>query len=128
MNKFLGFFAVGLISIVALSGFNTREVTSLPDSDKFEIPENIDAIFKNSCYGCHNTESKNEKGKDKLMIDELAKMKKGKLAAKLNEIAEVSAEGEMPPKKFLAKYPDKALSEADAKTLIEWAESAAESL
>ena len=29
-----------------------------------KIPENINEIFKNSCYGCHNSESKNEKGRE----------------------------------------------------------------
>jgi mono/diheme cytochrome c family protein len=128
MNKFLSFLAVGIISVGALTSFNTKEASIPSPSDAFEIPENINAIFKNSCYGCHNSESKNEKGREKLMIDELTNLKKGKLAAKLNKIAEITAEGEMPPEKFLNKYPDKALSEEDAKTLIEWAKASAEAL
>ena len=128
MNKFLSFLVVGLVSIAALTSFSIREKSNIPVGEKFEIPENINEIFKNSCYGCHNSESKNEKGREVLMIDELANLKKAKLAAKLNKIAEVTAEAEMPPEKFLNKYPDKALSEEDAKTLIDWAKASAEAL
>jgi cytochrome c553 len=128
MNKFLSFLALGLFSIVALSSFNLNKSIPPVDGDSIEIPENINAIFKNSCYGCHNSESKNIKGKGKLMIDKLATLKKSKLASKLNKIVKEMNEGEMPPEKFAEKYPDRVPTAEDTKTLIDWAKSAAASL
>ena len=34
----------------------------------------------------------------------------------------------MPPEKFLAKYPDKALTEDEAKRLMDWANETADGL
>lgn len=127
MNKFLGFLVGGLVVVSGLVGFGVNDKSPVPE-DNFEIPENINAIFNNHCFGCHNSESKNEDGKEELMIDKLGKMRKSKLASKLSKIGEAISEGEMPPEKFLKKYPDKALSDKDAKTLIEWAKASAEAL
>ncbi len=91
--------------------------------DKFTIPTEVNTIFDKSCFGCHNSESTNEKGKEKLLIDKLPELSKAKLIAKLDGIAEVVGKNEMPPEKFLSKYPDKALTKEEAKLLKEWAES-----
>lgn len=96
--------------------------------DKITIPEDVSKIFENSCFGCHNSDSKNDDGKKELMIDKLAGLSASKLVAKLGEINEVVKEKDMPPSKFLEKYPEKALSEDDAKRLIEWADATAEDL
>lgn len=127
MNKFFSFLIGSFVAIAVLTSFDIKSNTTVADG-KFEIPENINAIFKKSCFGCHNTDSKNEDGKEELMIDKLSKLKKSKLASKLNKIAKTTAEGEMPPEKFLKKYPDKALTDEEAKTLIEWAKASAEAL
>jgi hypothetical protein len=94
----------------------------------FVIPEDINKIFDKSCFGCHNSESSNEKGKKKLMIDKMEELSKAKLVGKLGEIAEVVEENDMPPKKFLAKYPDKALVEEESKRLVSWANEEADAL
>ncbi len=91
--------------------------------DKFTIPTEVNTIFDKSCFGCHNSESTNEKGKEKLLIDKLPELSKAKLIAKLDGIAEVVGKNEMPPEKFLSKYPDKALTKEEAKLLKEWAET-----
>ncbi len=96
--------------------------------DKFEIPTDIQEIFDKSCFGCHNVDAQNDKSKKKLLIDELSALSESKLVAKLDAIAEAVGENEMPPEKFLTKYPDKKLTDAEAKKLKEWAENAAEEL
>lgn len=98
------------------------------NGDKFEIPDDIQTIFDKSCFGCHNTDTKNEKGKKKLMIDKLTNLSKAKLVGKLDGIAETVKENEMPPEKFLEKYPDNKLTEEEAKKLIDWANNTAEDL
>lgn len=133
MNKFSGYLTVGALAILLVLAFTTKEnenpVKVVKGEDfNLEIPEDVNAVLQNYCFGCHNTESKNEKGKDKLTIDNLGEMPKGKLAAKLNKIAKEVDEGDMPPEKFLAKYPDKEPSKKDKKKVINWAKSAAKSL
>jgi hypothetical protein len=89
------------------------------------IPEGINTILDKSCFGCHNSESSNDKAKEKLLLDKLPDLSKAKLVAKLDEIAEIVGKNEMPPEKFLAKYPDKALTKEESKQLKEWAEASA---
>ncbi|RUA25853.1 MAG: hypothetical protein DSY76_06300 [Bacteroidetes bacterium] len=100
------------------------------NTSKLEIPENIKSILDNSCMGCHNSESKNTKGKMKLNFDKFnnGKYSTGKQIAKLNGIVKTLTKGKMPPKKFVAKYPDHALSADDSKALINWAKSQATAL
>jgi hypothetical protein len=129
MNKFLVYLGIGTLTSAMLFGFSLNKSSVITDDNPvIEIPENINAIFEKSCFGCHNSESRNDKAKEKFMIDKLTKLKKSKLAAKLSEIGEVMEEGEMPPEKFAAKYPDKVPSAEDTKILIEWANKTADSL
>lgn len=109
--------------------FSENNIKSTPNAgDKFEIPTDIQEIFDKSCFGCHNTDTQNEKGKKKLMIDKLANLSKAKLVGKLDGIAETVKENEMPPEKFLKKYPDNKLTEEEAQKLIDWANNSADEL
>ena len=93
-----------------------------------EIPDDVQAILDNSCYGCHNSDSKNLKGKKKLNFDKLNDLKTYKAIGKLSDVAESVTEDDMPPKKTLKKYPEMALTDDQKQTLIDWAKSAAEGL
>jgi mono/diheme cytochrome c family protein len=84
------------------------------------LPDNVKMVVEKKCYGCHNANSKNEKGKAKLDWDALDKMKKSKRMAAMGEIAEVLEKGEMPPKKLIENKPEAALSEAELATLVDW--------
>lgn len=96
--------------------------------DEFSIPEDVNAILDKSCFGCHNVDTKNDKGKKKLMIDQLGDLSKAKLVGKLGEISDVVEANDMPPAKFLEKYPDKALTEDEIKILKGWADKTVEDL
>lgn len=115
------------ISTAFMSSHSSSIQNPVP-GEGFTIPDDVNQIFEKSCYGCHNMESSNEKGKKKLMIDELSNLSKAKLVGKLGDIGEVVAKNDMPPKKFLEKYPDKALTDDEAKRLKEWAESTVDDL
>ena len=95
-----------------------------------EMPSNIKAILENSCTGCHNSESKNTKGKKKLDFDNFnnGKYTVGKQIAKLNGIVKILSKSQMPPKNFLKKFPDRALSVDDNKALSKWAKDKAAKL
>ncbi len=85
-----------------------------------DMPANIKAIVDQKCYGCHNAESKNEKGKAKLDWDAFEASKKAKQMATKGKIAEALEAGEMPPAKFLENKPEGKLTEAELATLLEW--------
>ena len=112
-----------LLSCAALASLFFVQATRLetePDPQDGFIPANVKAVVDQKCYGCHNANSKNEKGKAKLDWDALGKLKKGKRLAAMGEIAEVLEKGEMPPKKFLEFKPEAKLSDSDLATLKEW--------
>lgn len=95
---------------------------------KIEIPDDVNKILDKSCFGCHNVDAKSEDARDALLIDELPNLKKHKIVAKLDGIAAVVKDGDMPPSKFLENYPEKALTADESKRLSEWALQAAEDL
>ncbi len=97
---------------------NSNEITN----------EEVKSIIDNKCYGCHNSESKNTKGKKKLSFDKLDELSIYKQIGKYEGIHETITEGEMPPEKFLAKYPDKALTDKEKEALLSWATTKGEEL
>jgi uncharacterized membrane protein len=93
-----------------------------------DMPDDVKAIIEKSCFGCHNTDSKNDKAKEKLDLKTLGDLDTRKMIHALKEINEVVEENEMPPEKFLAKFPDKKLTDGEKKTLMDWADKQAKSL
>lgn len=108
----------------------TPSKTEVTNIAKLEIPGNVQSILDKSCVMCHNNETKNTKGKLKLNFDKFTNgdYSKGKLIGKLRGITKVLGKSSMPPKKFLAKHPEKALSAEDSKTLLDWATEQGKSL
>lgn len=100
------------------------------DISKLEIPENVQTILDKSCVMCHDSESKNTKGKLKLNFDSFTNghYSTGKTAVKLKGIIKVMDKAKMPPKKFLVKHPEKALSAAERKLLGDWANEHSKSI
>ncbi len=106
----------------------TKAENSILDKSAIEMPDDVKAVVDKSCFGCHNKDSRNEKGKDKFKWDELNELSKAKQVAALDGVIEVIKENEMPPEKFLEKYPDNAPSKADKKLLVKWANKQAEKI
>ncbi len=92
------------------------------------MPDNVKAIIEKSCFGCHNTDSKNDKAKEKLDLKTFDALGKKEMIHALGEIAETVDENEMPPAKFLEKFPDKKLTDAEKKILIDWAKNEGKAL
>ncbi len=112
------------LSVIILMSFTNKNkaVKTYELSEvNYTVPNDVQEIINNSCYGCHNSDSKSKKGKMKLNFDKMSTMKIGKRVGKLNKIHGVVEENDMPPKKFLKKYPEKALNEEDSKKLASWA-------
>lgn len=93
-----------------------------------DMPDDVKAVIEKSCFGCHNTDSKNDKAKDKLDLKTLGDLDTPKMIHALKEIKEVVDENDMPPAKFLERFPDKKLSDDEKKILMSWADSQAKSL
>ncbi len=111
-----------LISMFAFSAENPSETKTI------NMPGDVKAIIEKSCFGCHNTDSKNDKAKDKLNLSTFDSLTKMKMIAGYKEIAEVLEENEMPPAKFLEKNPDKKLTKAEKTILMNWANNEAKGL
>lgn len=92
------------------------------------MPDNVKAVIEKSCFGCHNTDSKNDKAKEKLDLKTFDALGKKEMIHALGEIAETVEENEMPPAKFLEKFPDKKLTDAEKKILIDWAKNEGKAL
>lgn len=92
------------------------------------MPEHIKATIDKSCFGCHNSDSKNEDGKEALDFKKFNQLSLIKKVSAYKKMGDVIEENEMPPKKFLDRYPDKALSEEEKKALMAWSKKEAEAL
>ncbi len=119
--------SVTLIVLMFVSGF--ASVTKNPaESKSVNMPENVKAIIEKSCYGCHNTDSKNDKAKEKLDLKTFNTLEPTQMIHALKEITKEVNENEMPPAKFLEKFPDKKLTDAEKKILMDWANNEVKSL
>ena len=119
--------AIGLI-FMNFTQPESNEFSSNPMAPTIEIPDNVQEILDNSCFGCHNSESQNLKGKKKLQFDKLNDLKTYKAIGKLTDVAEVIADSDMPPAKILKKYPDMTLTDEQKEILSSWAKTTAEGL
>lgn len=99
-----------------------------PEISEKELPEQVKSIIDQSCFQCHNVDSQNEKAREALDFKSLDGLSKVKKITTLKEIAEVVEKGEMPPKKFLERYPDKNLTEEQAKILADWSKKEIDAL
>lgn len=92
------------------------------------MPDNVKAVIEKSCFGCHNTNSRNEDAKEELDFKKLDGLSIMKQIGAYSKIGETIEKGEMPPKKFLEKYPEKKLTDEEKKLLLSWSKKEAEEL
>ncbi len=92
------------------------------------MPDDVKAIIDKSCFGCHNTDSKNDDAKKDLDFKQLDSLSRLKKISAYKHIGDVLKENEMPPKKVLEKRPEMELTKDEKKTLMAWAQKEAEAL
>lgn len=85
-----------------------------------QIPAHVKTVIDQKCYGCHNADSKNNKGKEKLDWDAFEASRKAKQLATMAKINEALVNGDMPPAKYLENKPEGKLSEDELKSLLDW--------
>lgn len=110
-----------LIVTITVSGNTNKEETST-------WPEDVNRIIEKSCFGCHNTNTKNDDGREALDFQKINELSLIKKISTYSEIGKTIEKNEMPTKSFLDKYPEKALSEKEKKLLIDWSKKEAEKL
>jgi cytochrome c5 len=86
------------------------------------FPENISAIFSESCVHCHSDQSSST-AKMFMNLSDWEKMKAKKQVKKGKKINKMVSKGAMPPKGFLEKHPDAILTPEQKKTISDWAKS-----
>jgi len=123
MKKIILISAIFFVAATLMSISATENIlnNTIPGNEKYVVPDDVQAIIDNKCFDCHNSQSKNMKGKMKLKFDKMQDLKVHKLIGKLDNIAESVTEGDMPPKKTIKKYPDMKLTPREVKTLSDWA-------
>ncbi len=115
-----------LILLLSLAFWLDGPGDEMPQTDNgFTIDAKVKPIIDAKCVGCHSADSKNEKAKEKLIWANLSTMEKKAVASILDEVVEVMEKGEMPPAKFLERFPDKKLTEKETKSIRKWADKAA---
>jgi mono/diheme cytochrome c family protein len=133
MKKFfpLSILAIGLlVAYVSLSTpeENNTQAIQNQQMDELGFPEDIMKIFDRSCFDCHISESSNSKAKLKLNFSKWENLSSKKKVSKLDDICEDVREKDMPPKKYLEKYPDNALSDEEISLVCKWVDEEAEKL
>ena len=126
MRKKNLFYRIGIFLLFVSSLLLANEKPTKNEATKF--PENVKIIIDKSCFGCHNTDSRNEDAKEELDFKKFDKLSVMKKISAYKHIGEVLEENEMPPKKFLEKRPEKKLTDEEKEVLITWAKKEAEAL
>jgi hypothetical protein len=119
------FFSVILIlaASIALVAFTLPgETVSNPSQDQIPalFPEDVQKVIETSCYGCHNDDASNVKAKSKLNFSKWSDYSDAKKVGKMEAINDEIKGGNMPPEKFLANYPDKALTQEHKDLINKW--------
>jgi len=124
MKKIILLSAMLFTAAIFVSISATEDIVNntIPGNEKYVVPQDVQTIIENKCFDCHNSHSKNLKGKMKLKFDKMAELKTHKLLGKLDNISEAVTEGDMPPKKSIKKYPDLKLTADEVKTLSDWSQ------
>ena len=86
------------------------------------FPDDISAIFKNSCVGCHSDQG-NGKAKIFMNLSNWSKLSAKKQSKTSKTINKQISKGNMPPAGFLEKRPQAKLTTDQSKTITAWAQS-----
>jgi len=122
MKKKILLYGITIIFLYAcFPGFANEK----PAKDPYKMPDQVKAIVEKSCFGCHNTASKNEDAKEELDFKKFDNLSTIQKISAYKNIAETVEEESMPPKKFLNRYPERKLTDEEKKVLIDWAKKEA---
>jgi len=90
--------------------------------DKKPLPTAVENIVKKSCFNCHAEPAKGL-SISLLNFSKWDKLSPKKQSSKSKSMCSEISGGKMPPKNFLEKHPDAALTNDEIKIICDWAES-----
>lgn len=124
-----------VIAVIAMMAFiypsrsSERNNTNPPQEKVVSpFPENVAKILENSCFDCHSDASSNEKALAKMNLSKWNDLSAAKKVGRLQDIEDILKKGDMPPAKYVAKYPDHAPSQEQKDIIIKWAEAESDKL
>jgi hypothetical protein len=84
------------------------------------FPEDVQKVFESSCFDCHGAASSNTKAKLKLNLSKWSEMSDAKKVGKMEAINDMLKKGDMPPARFVSKYPDRAPKQEQKEIIYKW--------
>ncbi len=91
-------------------------------------PEDVMTLLDKACFDCHTADAGNIKAKGSLNFSKWEGYKLTKKISKLNGISEEVKEKNMPPNKYIKKYPDNVLTDEEITVITSWANAEADKL
>jgi hypothetical protein len=86
-----------------------------------DFPDSVQKVFESSCFDCHSDKSSNDKALSKMNLSEWGQLSVAKKVGKMQDIIDMINKGDMPPAKWVSKYPDRAPGKEQKDVLIKWA-------
>ena len=101
--------------------YTSKTVTGPPQEKAAAVfPEEVQKILETSCFDCHSNASTNVKSKGKLNFSKWGDLSDAKKVGKMEAMGEEIKEGNMPPEKYLSKFPDHALTQEKKDVINKW--------
>lgn len=118
----------GILILFLFTSFVFADNEKATDTNLSKMPDNVKAIIDRSCFGCHNTDSRNEDAKEDLDFKTFDTLTQFKKIGTYKKIGEMLEKQKMPPSKFLNRFPEKKLTDEETSVLMNWAKQEADAL
>ena len=140
MKKLLPKILLGVVVLVLGAQLIRPAKTNPPVTGEIETSPEVKSLLKRACYDCHSNETTwpwytnvapvswlvidhvNE-GRRELNFSEWAGYEPKRQAHKLDEVAKEIEAGDMPLSGYAPMHPEAKLTDAEKKTLIDWAKT-----
>jgi hypothetical protein len=121
-KTFLAVIVIVAASLAVMAFTYTSKQTTNPPQLKVlpAFPEDVQKVLDNSCVDCHSDASSNDKSKAKLNLTDWTKLSDSKKVGKMQDMLDVLGKGEMPPEKYVAKFPEHALTKENKDLLVKY--------
>lgn len=84
------------------------------------FPENVGKVLETSCFDCHSNTSSNAKALSKINFSKWNDLSDAKKVGKMEAIKDMVTKGDMPPKKYVTNYPDRAPGQEQKDIISKW--------
>jgi hypothetical protein len=129
LGTFIFVLALGLMAFTNSEPTQHRAIP--PQQQKtndYGWPDDIMALFKNSCFDCHTTGSDNAKARSLMNLSNWKEWSDAKKVGKFHDMCEKLEKGKMPPEKFIEKNPQKAWTPEQTERFCKWSEEESKKL